>query len=209
MSLTQRSQPGPTQSTSVVKPPVNRANPAGVESPARPRRRRASENALRRTNRRRRLSTGSWERAAAFGGGSWARGGRKRRRRRAWRSPESGEDGFEATVHGRKSWWWLRVPGSALSMVRRSDACLHGRSYDGEMAGGEELSGAVENGARERARAREKSEKGEELTAGSERGSASSGRSWWRRIDRRWLGCPRLKTRAKAAKQGFRRSVAR
>ena len=43
MSLTQSSQPGPTQSTSVVKPPVSRANPAGVESPARPRRRRALE----------------------------------------------------------------------------------------------------------------------------------------------------------------------
>ena len=155
MSLTQRSQPGPTQSTSVVKPPVNRANPAGVESPARPRRRRASENALRRPNRRRRLSTDSWERAAAFGGGSWARGGRKRRRRRAWRSPESGEVGFDATVHGRKIWWWLRVPGAALSMVRRSDACLHGRSHDGDMAGGEERSGSKGAVATRRNRARE------------------------------------------------------
>ena len=91
----------------------------------------------------------------------------------------------------------------------RSDACLHGRSHDGDMAGGEELSGAVETAATGAKRARELGEEEEELTAESERGSASSGRSWRRRIDRRWLGCPRLKTRAKAAKQGFRRSVAR
>ena len=91
----------------------------------------------------------------------------------------------------------------------RSDACLYGRSHDGDMAGGEELSGAVETAATGAKRARELGEEEEELTAESERGSASSGRSWRRRIDRRWLGCPRLKTRAKAAKQGFRRSVAR
>ena len=90
-----------------------------------------------------------------------------------------------------------------------SDACLHGRSHDGDMAGGEELSGAVETAATEAKRARELGEEEEELTAGSERGSASSGRSWRRRIDRRRLGCPRLKTRAKAMMQGLRRCVAR
>jgi len=94
----------------------------------------------------------------------------------------SGVVGFNATVHGRKSWWWLRVPGAALSMVRRSDACLHGRSHDGDMAGGEELSGAVETAATGAKRARELGGKEEELTAESERGSAGSGRSWRRRI---------------------------
>ena len=94
-------------------------------------------------------------------------------------------------------------------MVVCSDACLHGRSHDGDMAGGEELLGAVETATTGAKRARELGEEEEELTAGSERGSASSGKSWRRRIDRRWLGCPRLKTRAKAALQGFRRCVAR
>ena len=78
-----------------------------------------------------------------------------------------------------------------------SDACLHDRSHDGDMAGGEELSGAVETVATGAKRARGLGGKEEELTAESERGTASSGRSWRRRIDRRWLGCPRLKTRVK------------
>ena len=78
----------------------------------------------------------------------------------------------------------------------RSDACLHGRSHDGDMAGGEELSGAVETAATEAKRARELGGKEEELTTESERGLASSGRSRRWRIGRRRLGCPRLKTRA-------------
>ena len=180
--MTQRSQPGPTQSTSVVKTPVNRANPAGVESPARPRWWRASENALRRPNRRRRPSTGSWERAAAFGSGSWARGGRKHRRRRAWRSSESGEDGFEATVHGRKSWWWLRVPGAALSMVRHSDACLHGRSRGGDMAGSEEQSAPMAMVARRRGRARGERGKKQGLTVNLAESTARPGTGWSSRI---------------------------
>ena len=79
---------------------------------------------------------------------------RARRNRARGGSRSSGEVGFDATVHGRKSWWWLRVPGAALSTVRRSDACLHGRSHDGDMAGGEELSGAVETAATGAKRAR-------------------------------------------------------
>ena len=62
-------------------------------------------------------------------------------------------------------------------MVVCSDACLHGRSHDGDMAGGEELSGAVERAARGAKRARELGGKEEEITAESERGSAGSGRS--------------------------------
>ena len=134
---------------------------------------------------------------------------RARRNRARGGGRSSGEVGFDATVHGRKSWWWLRVPGAALSTVRRSVVSLHGCGHGCAMAGGEKLSAAVENGARGRAQAREKRGKEEELTAESERGSTSSGRSWRRRIDRRWLGCPRLKTRAKAAMQGLRRCVAR
>ena len=65
----------------------------------------------------------------------------------------SGEVGFDATVHGRKSWWWLRVPGAALSMVRRSVVSLHGCGHGCAMAGGEKLSAAVGNGATGRVRA--------------------------------------------------------
>ena len=107
--------------------------------------------------------------------------------------------GFDAMVHGRRSWWWLRAPGAALSTTVSLASSHCGSSHDGAMAGGGELSGAVEVATTEAKRARELGEEEEELTAGSERGSASSGRSWRRRIDRRWLGCPRLKTRAKTA----------
>ena len=50
-----------------------------------------------------------------------------------------------------------------------------GSSHDGAMAGGGKLSGAVEVATTEAKRARDLGEE-EELTAGSERGSASSGR---------------------------------
>ena len=129
---------------------------------------------------------------------------RARRSRARGGGRSLGEVDFDATVHGRENWGWLRVPGAALSTVRRSDACLHGRSHDSDMAGGEELSGAVETAATWAKRARGLGGKEEELTAESERGSAGSGRSWQRGIDRRWLGCQRLKTRAKAAMQGLR-----
>ena len=134
---------------------------------------------------------------------------RARRNRARGGGRSSGEVGFDAMVHGRKSWGWLRVPGAALSMVRRSDACLHGRSHDGDMAGGEERSGSKGAVATRRNRARELGGKEEELTAESKRGSASSGTGWRRGAVAGDLGCPRLKTRAKAALQGFRRSVAR
>ena len=53
----------------------------------------------------------------------------------------------------------------------------YGSSHDGAMAGGGELSGAVEVATTEAKRARDLEEEEEELTAGLERGSASSGRS--------------------------------
>ena len=84
-------------------------------------------------------------------------------------------------VHGRGKLGWLRVPGAVLSTVRRSDACLCGRSHDGDMASGEERSGLEGAVATRCNRARELGEKEEELIAESERGSARSGRSWrWR-----------------------------
>ena len=76
-------------------------------------------------------------------------------------------------------------------MVVCSDACLHGRSHDGDMAGGEELSGAVETAATGAKQARGLGGKEEELTAESERGSASSGTGWRRGAVAGDLGCPR------------------
>ena len=57
-----------------------------------------------------------------------------------------------------------------------------GSSHDDAMAGGRELSGAVETAATEAKQARELGGEEEELTAGSERGSASSGRPCGQRI---------------------------
>ena len=66
----------------------------------------------------------------------------------------SGVDGFDATVHGRGSWWWLRAPGAALSTTV-SLALSHGGSgHDGTLVGGGELSGTVEVGTIEAKRAR-------------------------------------------------------
>ena len=124
---------------------------------------------------------------------------RARRNRARGGGRSSGEVGFDAMVHGRKSWGWLRVPGAALSTVRRSVVSLHGCGHGCAMAGGEKLSAAMENGARGRARVREKRGKEEELTAGSERGSAGSGTGWRRGAVAGDLGCLRLKTRVKAA----------
>ena len=98
--------------------------------------------------------------------------------------------GFDAVVHGRRSWWWLRAPGAALSTKVSLASSHYGSSHDGTMAGGGELSGAVEVATTEAKRARELGEEEEELTAGSERGSASSGRSWRRRIDQRRARVP-------------------
>ena len=85
--------------------------------------------------------------------------------------------GFDATVHGRRSWWWLRAPGAALSTTASLASSHCGSSHDGAMIGGGELSGVVGMAATEAERARKLGRKEEELTAGSERGSASSGRT--------------------------------
>ena len=133
---------------------------------------------------------------------------RARRNRARGGGRSSGEVGFDATVHGRKSWWWLRVPGATLSTVRHSDACLHGRSHDGDMASGKELSGAVETAATEAKRARELGERKRSSQRSRRGGQRARGGPGGGKFDRRWLGCPRLKTRAKAAMQGLRRCVA-
>ena len=93
-----------------------------------------------------------------------------------------------------------------------SDACLHGRSHDGDMACGEELSGAVETAATGAKRARELGEKEEELTAGSERGSVSSRRSWRRRIRPEMARVPEVEDEGEggnAGPQAMRGSVGR
>ena len=45
----------------------------------------------------------------------------------------SGNDGFDATVHGRRSWWVLRAPGSALSVVTRSVWTEANQNDDGDV----------------------------------------------------------------------------
>ena len=70
--------------------------------------------------------------------------------------------------------WWCAERNGELGLSH----C--GSSHDGTMAGGGELSGAVETAATEAKRVRELGGKEEELTAESERGLASSGRSWRR-----------------------------
>ena len=87
MSLTQGSQTG-------VKPLVSGANPAGVESPARPRRRRASENALRRPNRRRRPPVRSPGSRASNGASVRSWGGASSPESSSWRRPEFGRGRF-------------------------------------------------------------------------------------------------------------------
>ena len=72
------------------------------------------------------------------------------------------------------------LAGKLLSTVKREGATVSNSCHDGAMAGSGELSGAVEVATAEAKRARELGEQEEELTAGSKRGSGSSGRSWRR-----------------------------
>ena len=68
------------------------------------------------------------------------------------------------------------APGGFMSTVKHSVVGMRGYGHGCAMAGGWELSGAVKTAATGAKRARELGEEEEELTAGSERGSASSGR---------------------------------
>ena len=74
----------------------------------------------------------------------------------------------------------LRAPRGALSTVTLSVVSLHGCGHGYAMAGGEMLPVAMENGARERARAREKRGKEERLKSSAEGVETGSGkgRSW-------------------------------
>ena len=45
----------------------------------------------------------------------------------------SGNDGFGATMHGRRSWWALWAPGSALSAVTRSVWTEANQNDDGDV----------------------------------------------------------------------------
>ena len=58
---------------------------------------------------------------------------------------------------------WTR--GGVVSSVVSSDACLHGRSRGGDMAGGEEQSAPMATVARRRGRARGERGRREGLTA--------------------------------------------
>ena len=59
----------------------------------------------------------------------------------------SGNDGFGATVHGRRSWWALRAPGSALSAVTRSVWTEANQNDDGDKSGTGEVSVSTETRA--------------------------------------------------------------
>ena len=121
MSLTLGSQLGPPSPRQWSNPLVNRANPAGVE-------------VLRVAGARAHLvgqvvgHGDAGNDAGELDNGGWSSDG----------------VGFDATVHGRRSWWWLRSPGAALSTMVSLASSHCGSSHDGAMAGGEELSGAVE-----------------------------------------------------------------
>ena len=79
----------------------------------------------------------------------------------------------------------LWPPGGALSTAACSVAALGNGGYDGDMAGGEELSDPTGTGVRGRKRVRGEGETTEELTAGAAMASASSGALWSLRIRRR------------------------
>ena len=52
----------------------------------------------------------------------------------------SGNDGFGVMVHGRRSWWALRAPGSALSAVTRSVWTEANQHNDSNKSGAGEVS---------------------------------------------------------------------
>ena len=58
-----------------------------------------------------------------------------------------GELGMDAVGHGRSQGWVRSNCGAALSAVVSSDVCLHGRSHNGFMVGGEVLSAPVKTAA--------------------------------------------------------------
>ena len=110
--------------------------------------------------------------------------------------------GTGVVVRGRSSGGVLGAPANVLSTVTLSDAAEVGSSHGGDEAQRRRASVVVANGAR--GGNQQTGERGWEqgLTAMPKRRSASPGKSWRRRIDQRWLGCPRLKTRAKTAFDG-------
>ena len=59
----------------------------------------------------------------------------------------SGNDGFGAAVHGRRSWLELRAPGSALSAVTRSVWTEADQNNDGDKSGAGEVSVSTETRA--------------------------------------------------------------
>ena len=60
----------------------------------------------------------------------------------------SGNDGFGATVHGRRSWWALRAPRSALSAVTCSVWTEANQNDDGDKSGAGESRSRRKRGLR-------------------------------------------------------------
>ena len=104
------------------------------------RRRRCSGFALRRPNGRRRGSTCSCDSSASNGAVSSSRGEPKRRRGAQPRRRPHGVGRGSVVVCGKRSWWELSAPGSAVNMPTASDARYSSCGRDGTMAGGEERS---------------------------------------------------------------------
>ena len=73
---------------------------------------------------------------ARAGGGELQGGGRS-----------LGNDGFGATVHGRRGWWALRAPGSALSAVTCSVWTEANQNDDGNKSGVDDVSVSTETRA--------------------------------------------------------------
>jgi len=59
----------------------------------------------------------------------------------------SGNDGFGATVHGRRSWWALWAPGSALSAVTCSVWTEANQNDDGDKSDAGDVSVSMETRA--------------------------------------------------------------
>ena len=96
-----------------------------------------------------------------------------------------------------------------MSSVVSLDACLHGRSRGGDMAGGEEQSAPMATVARRRGRARGERGKRQGLTANPAEATAKPGRVWSSRIHAGELQWPTMKKMEMALMQSFPGRLAR
>ena len=96
-----------------------------------------------------------------------------------------------------------------MSSVVSLDACLHGRSRGGDMAGGEEQSAPMATVARRRGRARGERGKRQGLTANPAESTARPGRVWSSRIHAGELHWTTMKKMEMALMQSFPGRLAR